>query len=218
MLFISLPFIKFVFCASFAILRSLRRPDERGKSRWWYRLRRRATWRATTVCAYSAMFVYFSHPSVGSIIIGSLLIVTGEWLRIWAAGHLRKNEQVTTTGPYSHAKNPLYLGSLFILVGFGVMAQVYLLLAVGLLVFVMYYAPYKKHRERDRLRERFGEIWINYDVAVPDYLPRLRPYPQRGGERWRLSRVGDNSEHGTAAAVFFGMVLLVGLWWRSLAV
>jgi protein-S-isoprenylcysteine O-methyltransferase Ste14 len=39
---------------------------------------------------------------------GAAVTLLGEWLRLWAAGHLRKNKQLTTTGPYSYVKNPLY--------------------------------------------------------------------------------------------------------------
>ena len=34
----------------------------------------------------------------------------GEALRIWAAGHLEKSREVTSSGPYRYTRHPLYLG------------------------------------------------------------------------------------------------------------
>lgn len=165
------------------------------------------------VWAAFAVLVWLAHPSALSFAIGVVLIALGEFVRLWAAGHLQKNEVLTTTGPYAFVKNPLYVGSLLIMLGFGVMARNYWLLAVGIVVFGVYYAPYKKRREGDRLRERFGKRWTDYDHAVPDYLPSLQPYANRGTERWRSVLVTDNSEYSMAVGVAVG-VLLVGMrWW-----
>jgi protein-S-isoprenylcysteine O-methyltransferase Ste14 len=178
----------------------------------WRRLRRRVTWRVIVVYCVFALLVVLSQPTPLSLLLGASCVVVGELVRVWAAGHLRKNEEVTTTGPYAYVKNPLYLGSLLIMVGFGVMSRVYWVLAVGVVVFLIYYAPYKKHRESDRLRERFGEAWTAYDVSVPDYIPRLSPYERRGTVRWRSSLVAENSEYGMAMVVMLGAVG-IGLWW-----
>jgi len=179
----------------------------------WQRWQRRTTWRTVVVWAAFAVLVWLARPSPLSFSIGAVMIVSGELLRIWAAGHLQKNEALTTTGPYAYVKNPLYVGSLLIMLGFGVMARNIWLLAVGVAVFAVYYAPYKKRREGDRLRERFGRRWVDYDAAVPDYLPSLRPYPKRGKERWRSWLVIDNSEHSTAVAVALGVMLVGMRWW-----
>lgn len=181
----------------------------------WHRVRRRVTGRVVVVLAAFVALVWLAHPSPLWFLAGGLFVGVGEMVRLWAAGHLRKNEQVTTTGPYAHVKNPLYLGSLMIMIGFGVMSRVYWLLAVGLVVFFSYYAPYKKHRESDRLRERFGEVWTAYDAAVPDYIPRLRPYDRRGAERWQAGLVADNSEYGMAVAVVLGAAAIGLRWWMA---
>src|SRR5512143_2001377 len=54
---------------------------------------------------------------------GVVVTFLGEGLRLWAAGHLRKNKQLTTTGPYSYVKNPLYIGTLLITIGYSAMAR-----------------------------------------------------------------------------------------------
>src|SRR3989304_4033718 len=54
---------------------------------------------------------------------GAFITLFGEGLRLWAAGHLRKNKQLTATGPYSYVKNPLYIGTLLITVGASALAM-----------------------------------------------------------------------------------------------
>ena len=139
---------------------------------------------------------------------GAAIVLIGELLRIWAAGHLKKNAEVTTTGPYAHVKNPLYLGTFLILSGFCVQAWNLRLFAAGTCVFFFYYAPSKKRRESDRLRERFGAVWDAYDRSVPDYVPRLTPYEGRGTRRWSAGNCWENSEAGTALVVLLGTILI----------
>jgi protein-S-isoprenylcysteine O-methyltransferase Ste14 len=139
---------------------------------------------------------------------GLVLVVAGEALRVWAAGHLKKTKEVTTTGPYAYVKNPLYLGTFLIMVGFCFMAANFWLLAAGIGIFLIYYAPFKKKREGDRLREHFGPAWDAYDQAVPDYIPRLTPYEQRGQRQWAAEQFAENSEGPTLVMVVLGVVVL----------
>jgi len=157
-----------------------------------------------------------SRPEPAWLAAGAGPIVLGELLRLWAAGHLEKNKKLTVTGPYAHVKNPLYLGSFLIMIGFCVMGTAryglhWILLAIGAAVFVISYAPRKMRIEYGRLRERYGDAFETYDKAVPNYLPRLTPY--RGGtDHWRLALVVENSELWVALVLLLGMAFLVAKW------
>ena len=164
--------------------------------------------------------VAYAHPVADAVTAaGVALVAAGEILRIWAAGHLVKNKELTTTGPYAHVKNPLYLGTFLIMVGLALIARTdpaspgwerhanWILLGIGCVVFVIYYAPYKSKREGGHLREKFGEAWEDYDRNVPDYFPTLRKYP-RGTRRFTWAMVGENSEQWTLLAVATGLVVL----------
>ena len=140
---------------------------------------------------------------------GAVLTLLGEWLRLWAAGHLRKNKQLTTTGPYSYVKNPLYIGTLLVTVGYSAMAVNIWIMLAGFVWFFIYYAPYKKKQENEKLVYSFGRPWVEYDKAVPDYLPRLSPYPGSGANRWSYEVVKENSEHETAIGVFIGFAVML---------
>ena len=45
-----------------------------------------------------------ARPNMFSLIIGSIIIVAGEGIRVWASGHLIRNEEVTTSGPYAYVQ------------------------------------------------------------------------------------------------------------------
>jgi len=153
---------------------------------------------------------------------GTALMALGEIIRIWAAGHLRKNQELTASGPYSYVKNPLYIGTILITVGTCIIAKGretpyfflsnfnWIFLGIALAVFLFYYIPYKKNREGNRLEEKFGDAWREYDDAVPDYLPRWTPYRNVGttDKSWSYDTFIENSEHWTLLLVIV-LVLII---------
>ncbi len=175
---------------------------------------KKPTWRLGAVYALLAVLVLTARkPTVLSFVAGIIPIVTGEALRIWACGHLVKNKRLTTTGPYAYVKNPLYVGTILISVGFCVLARRWEMLAVVALAFFAYYMPRKKKIEGDRLRKIYGEDYDRYDRAVPDLLPRLTPYRSGDTTRFDSRLVFENSEHGTAISLPIGLALiLISVW------
>src|SRR4030043_1677397 len=102
------------------------------------------------------LLVIYAKPKFPGILIGMMLIFLGEGIRIWAAGHLQKNEVLTVTGPYAFVKNPLYIGSIFITAGFCILADNIYFMAGAFFLFFFPYTPYKKKGGGDRLGKIFG--------------------------------------------------------------
>jgi protein-S-isoprenylcysteine O-methyltransferase Ste14 len=101
------------------------------------------------------------------------LVLPGLWLRAYAAGYVKKNRELTVTGPYAHTRNPLYLGSMLIAAGFALALlswPVALVLAAG---FCVIYVPVIASEERF-LRAAFPEF-EQYCRRVPRLIPRLTP-------------------------------------------
>jgi len=169
---------------------------------------KKVTIKTLPVYLLAVFLLVTARPRMDFFTLGLLLVVLGEGLRIWATGHLQKNQDVTTTGPYAYVKNPLYLGTFLLMVGFCVMANQFLLMVVGAGVFIFYYAPYKKRKEADRLAQRFGQAWMDYEASVPDYWPRWTPYEHRGRGRWNIYLFLTNSEHETLLVVLVGIAAL----------
>jgi len=161
------------------------------------------------------LLVIFAKPEFPGILIGMILIFFGEGIRIWAAGHLQKNEVLTVTGPYAYVKNPLYIGSIFITTGFCIMADNIYLLAAAFFMFCFHYIPYKKKMEGDRLKKRFGSQYDDYDEKVPEYLPRKKRYSDQKGS-WHVKCFIENSEEGILLIVLAGIFLVLSRPYWSL--
>lgn len=170
---------------------------------------RKVSFKVLPVYLMGAFLLYQADPRPQGLLLGFPLVILGESLRVWATGHLQKNQKVTTSGPYAYVKNPLYLGTFLLMVGFCLMADQLMLLLIGVGVFLFYYAPYKKRRESGRLEERFGRDWLGYDARVPDYWPRWTPYEDRERMRWNWQRFFKNSEHETLLVVALGASWIV---------
>lgn len=100
-------------------------------------------------------------------------MLPGLALRAYAAGYVKKNAELTRTGPYAHTRNPLYLGSMLIAWGFSLAAgRVWL----GILLVALFLAIYWPTilSEEAYLRTAFPEFEA-YAAAVPRLLPRLTP-------------------------------------------
>jgi protein-S-isoprenylcysteine O-methyltransferase Ste14 len=169
---------------------------------------KKVTLKTVPVYLLGVLLIITANPRLDFYVLGLFLVVLGEGLRVWATGHLQKNQEVTTTGPYAYVKNPLYLGTFLIMVGFCLIANQLLEMAVAVGVFIFYYAPYKKRREAERLAQYFGQVWVDYEAHVPDYFPRWTPYERRGKARWSLQRFFNNSEHETLSLVLLGVAIM----------
>ena len=134
-------------------------------------------WRVPLGFACGALFFIFARPSATTLIIGALVAIPGLGLRAWATGHLRKNTALATTGPYAYTRNPLYLGSFLIGLGFTIAAGRWFLAAIFVAFFLGIYVPVMRV-ESATLAELFGESYQKYAQAVPLFLPRLSRYDQ----------------------------------------
>ncbi|MGH9671315.1 MAG: methyltransferase family protein [Terriglobales bacterium] len=147
----------------------------------WSKIARRI--RVPLGFALTAVYLWRARPSWHSLAAGSVLIVLGLALRGVASGHLRKNMEVTTTGPYAYVRNPLYLGSLIVAAGFAVAARDLWLAAAMLAFFLAIYLPVILAEEA-WLRTNFPEF-EEYARRVPRLWPR---WSGAGAAEGRFSR------------------------------
>ncbi len=120
------------------------------------------------------LFVWLAHPTRTSLIAGSLVMLPGLLLRGRASGHVQKDKQLTTSGPYAYTRNPLYLGSLMLAAGFAIAARSWWIVAVMALMFALLYVPVIAGEER-YLRQTFPE-YDDYARQVPRMFPRFTAY------------------------------------------
>ena len=154
----------------------------------WQRVARRIRVPLGFVTAALYLFELWRRaPVPGAVAWSLLLVLPGLWLRAYAAGYVKKNRELTRTGPYAHTRNPLYLGSMLMAAGFALALlswPVALVLAVG---FGVIYVPVIASEERF-LRATFPEF-EEYCRRVPRLIPRLtasRPESASGSYSLRL--------------------------------
>lgn len=149
----------------------------------WQRIARRI--RVPLGFATAALYLFEAgrRPPLAAAVAWSLaLVIPGLWLRGYASGYVKKNEELTTTGPYAHVRNPLYLGSILIAAGFAVALLSWPVAAALAVMFVAIYVPVIVSEERF-LRTTFPEF-EEYCRRVPRLIPRITPAPSPGaGQR-----------------------------------
>ncbi len=139
----------------------------------------------------AAGFGWFAHPSGVSLLFGLPLAAAGLTLRAWAAGHLRKNQRLTTSGPYAWVRNPLYVGTLLAAGGCLIAAAQPVLAWVTLIAFLLIYTPVVEQEEQ-HLRKLFPE-YEEYSRRVPQFVPRSPS--ERSGQRFAFEIYRRNKEY-----------------------
>ena len=143
----------------------------------WTRIARRI--RVPLGFAFAAFYLWIARPSWKSVALGTLIAIPGILLRALASGHVKKNEELTTTGPYAYTRNPLYLGSLIMAIGFALAARSVWVLIIIVLMFFVIYLPVIRGEEVF-LRSTFP-AFEEYARCVPRLLPRARAFSRSPG-------------------------------------
>ena len=163
-------------------------------------MRRIARLRVPLGFLFGAFALGLASPTPRWLWIGALIAVAGEGVRIWAAGHLEKGREVTSSGPYTFTRHPLYLGSTLIGVGLAVGAGS-VLVAVIVLTYLAVTLTAAIRTEEAHLTEKFG-------AAYPDYRAG-RTSVRRG---FSFARAMRNREYRAALGV---LAVLAFLAWKT---
>lgn len=158
-----------------------------------------------------------ARPQPAMFWAGVALALVGQAIRIWAAGTIHKEREVTTGGPYAYVRHPLYCGTFFITLAYGLMSGLWWSLAVLIPLYLVLHLVAVASEEKN-MCELFGESYREYARRVGRFLPRLRrlrgtapALARQGAFCWR--QVIANQEH---VAILFTvtMTLLFALRMR----
>jgi len=178
----------------------------------WSKIARRI--RVPLGFVFAILYVWLAKPSGTGIAIGCIFIAIGLLVRASASGHVRKNEQLATTGPYAYTRNPLYLGSIIIAVGFGIASLNAWIAAIIIVFFLAVYLPVIRGEEKF-LRAKFPEF-EDYATRVPRLVPRIVPSGNPGSFSWELYR--KHREHNALVGSLILLAILIAkLFWLKAA-
>jgi protein-S-isoprenylcysteine O-methyltransferase Ste14 len=157
--------------------------------------------------AIAAAVLYLARPTGTLIVIGLPIALLGAILRALAAGVIRKDAALTTSGPYAWTRNPLYLGSFLLGIGFAVMSGSWIAAALIVLPsFVIY--PHVIRNEEAHLARLFPDQFREYSATVPRFFPRFRPISRAFSIRQYLA----NREYQTALGFCLMLAIFIVKW------
>jgi protein-S-isoprenylcysteine O-methyltransferase Ste14 len=160
------------------------------------------TSRTVVLYALTGLLVILANPSLKACFFGILIVAAGEALRLWATGHIKKNEELATSGPYAYIQSPMYLGSFIIATGLCIMARNSVIWVIAAAVYFLSYIPRKQDKEWARLEKIFGDKFLKYKSEVPYLiLTRTLPYSDAGMNSLVFSQTIENNEHQVAIGV-----------------
>lgn len=127
-------------------------------------------------------------PGVAGLLYGAGLLLVAvasggrSWCSLYVSG--RKDAQLTTDGPYSLCRNPLYLFSAIGAIGVGLCTRTLTAPLLLIALFALYY-PGIIRREEGRLSVLFGEDYRRYCASTPRFFPSARGW--REPETWQVN-------------------------------
>ena len=178
----------------------------------WSKIARRI--RVPLGFVFAVLYFWLARPSWRFLALGAILIVPGLLIRALASGHVRKNEALATSGPYAYTRNPLYLGSLLMGVGFALAARSWW---VGVALVVMFFAIYLPviRDEEAFLRRTFPEF-EEYAQQVPRMFPRITPRGDGGSGEFSFALYLQHREYNALlGALAMLAVLIIKMNWFS---
>jgi len=164
------------------------------------------------------LVLVLAQPTPRSLAIGGAIAAAGEALRIWAAGHLNKSREVTSSGPYRFVGHPLYVGSTVMGAGVAV-ACASIPVAVLIALYLSTTLTAAIRSEEAYLRRMFGEQYDLYRRGVA----ASRESPGAARRRFSLRQAFANREYRAVIGLAVAILLLAlkatynGLFWRAAA-
>jgi len=158
------------------------------------KVRRTVTWYRVPLMAIAvvALAAFMHEPR--AFWYGAPVAVLGELIQMWAGSQLHKDQHLTISGPYSHVRNPMYIGRFILGLGFFIMTYNLFLIA-GYVILFAAYAHMRVAREESRLIVIFEPDYQRYCSEIRRWLPRLRPYSGSESKNASWAQVCANHEN-----------------------
>lgn len=118
---------------------------------------------------------------------GAAVAAVGELIRMWASGHVKKNKELATDGPYAYVRHPLYVGNILILVGYSVASNMWWSFVLMAFLLWFYYPPAISY-EDNKLKKIFGEQWIEWSQSIHALIPTFSSKSGSASSGWSFKQ------------------------------
>jgi protein-S-isoprenylcysteine O-methyltransferase Ste14 len=169
------------------------------------------------------VMLIFMKPTLISIIVGYIIALSGELIRIWSVSFAGSETRTTTgvggtylvtQGPYLIVRNPLYIGNILLYVGIGIMSYAifpYLQIFAFLFFLFQYYCIILA--EEDYLQNKFSNKFTEYKKSVSRFIPRKNSLPANiQSDIQRNVREGLKSEKRSLQAFIITSTIIIGYY------
>jgi protein-S-isoprenylcysteine O-methyltransferase Ste14 len=172
-----------------------------------------ARWRVRLGYPLAAVILWLARPSPKSILAAAIIGAIGLSVRAMAAGHLHKQQVLTTSGPYAYTRNPLYLGSFILIIAAAVAAHSWPAAVILVAYFALFYSFVIRREERE-LYQHHGEAFQEYARTVPLFCPRLTPakLSAEGAGAFSFAQYKRNREYRAAIGFLLLLLVFVVIW------
>lgn len=172
-----------------------------------------ARWRVRVGYPLAIVVLWLARPSPNSILAGGVVGTIGLWIRARAAGHLHKQEVLTTTGPYAYTRNPLYLGSFILTIGTAVAARSWPSALILFSYFAVFYSFVMRREERE-LYQLHGDAFLGYARAVPLFFPSMMSakLPSPAAAPFSFAQYKRNREYRAAIGFLLLLLVFLAIW------
>lgn len=146
------------------------------------------------------------------LITGAVLVALGIAVRLWASGHIMKNKELATGGPYAFVRHPLYVGNILLGVGFCVASGLWWSLPAFIAIMFIFYPTTIRH-EDESLHRVFKADWEQWRARTRALIPRLTPYPKASSGGWSFKQSMRKNGEPLIALFLFGCLYYL---WRNI--
>ena len=159
------------------------------------------------------LLIISARPTLRTLMIGAVVALIGLMIRAWASGYLRKNMELTTSGPYAYTRNPLYLGTFIMGGGIAVASGAWWFAVVYVMLYLLIYVPVMI-AEAETLQQLFADEYPDYSRKVPLFVPRGTAYQSPdvdkadGERRFSWPQYIKHREYRAAIGVAVALALL----------
>lgn len=185
--------------------------------------------RSYTPLPFLFFCIIFINPNSTSILVGLIIAIIGEMIRIWAVSYAGSEtrataevggSQLVTQGPFSIIRNPLYTANIIIYTGIGIMTNSLFpyLQIIGIIYFLFQYYCIIKIEE-DYLEKQFGDKYMNYKKSVGRFFYLFKKVPEGVKSNIKFDLIkGLKSDTKTLMAIGFVIFLILIIYFFQIRI
>lgn len=174
-------------------------------ARWGWRkvshdlVHRRQRFRQVVGFALIFALTLLGEPTGSLFWPGAAAVSAGGLIRLWASGCVKKNQVLSTHGPYALVRHPLYVGNLLVCAGFCLASGVWWSVPTAAAVLLLFYPPAIRYEDQ-KLRGLFPDQWEPWAARTRALIPGAPTGPLRSSWSLRQSLLANGEP--VYAAIF----------------